>query len=132
MIQRASTRLERYRYLVQELQISWNIQISIKFSFPSSAPISYHRRKALPGISVDFLPHYFFSLYAFYPLFSPISFPFLFLSCYGCWYPFYCLITGRPCYAFPYEKEGLTVFLIQIFTSHLAVNTLQVTQQVWV
>lgn len=54
MIQRASTRLERYRYLVQKLQISWNIQISIKFSFPSSASISYHRRKALSGISAWF------------------------------------------------------------------------------
>lgn len=56
--------------------------------------------------------------------FSSISFPFLFLPCCGGWNPFYGFITGRPCYSFPYEKEGLTVFLIQIFTSHLAVNTL--------
>lgn len=88
VIQRASTRLERYRYVVQKLRISWNIQFSISFScFPSSAPGSFDRRKHFLTFLLDFFPHYFSNLYAFYPLlnffFSPISFPFLFLPCFG-------------------------------------------------
>lgn len=88
IIQRASTRLERYRYLVQKPWISWNIQISISFSFSPLLLQSHLTEEST-------LWHFFFTWF-FAPLLCPlyispstskiffsISFPFLFLPWHG-------------------------------------------------
>lgn len=88
VIQRASTRLERYRYVVQKLWISWNIQFSISFSCFPLLLQSHLIESIFWHFYLIFFPHYFSNLYAFYPLlnffFSPFLFHlFLFLPCFG-------------------------------------------------
>ena len=128
MTQRPSTRFERYRYVVWELWLSWNVRFLFHSLVSLFCSNLIRQKKALSGIFTWFfclsssLPSMHFTLHFknFLPYFFSISVSTL--PC--CWYPFYCLITGRPCSVFPYEKERLTVFEIQIFTSHLAVNML--------
>lgn len=79
IIQRASTRIERYRYLVQKLWISWNIQIFISFScFPPLLQSHSTEESIFSDFYLTFLPHFFSALYAFYSLLQRFSSPFLF------------------------------------------------------
>lgn len=81
IIQRASTRLERY--LVQKPWISWNIQISISFScFPLL--LQSHLTEGSTFwhfFLLDFLPH-FSALYTFHHLLQKFSSLFLFHFCF--------------------------------------------------
>lgn len=114
-MQRASTRLERQRYLVQKLWISWNIQISSSFSFLSSAPISFNRRKDFWHFYLIFFPHDFSSLSAFHPLLQKNL---LYFNCF-CLCPAVGLVSlllshvRSPCSVFPCGEEGLAVVWYQ-------------------
>lgn len=83
IIQRASTRIERYRYLVQKLWISWNIQIFISFScFPPLLQSHSTEESTFSDFYLTFLPHFFSALYAFYALLQKFSSLFLFHFCF--------------------------------------------------
>lgn len=79
--QRASTRLERYRCLVQKLRISWNIRLALNSRFPSCSCLT-RQKKALLAFQFT-LPHFLSALCAFYSLLQKLSSLFL-LHFYFC------------------------------------------------